>query len=76
MTFLRTLGVAAAVTAGLAAASAAQAKDIIIGMMCDRTGTTAVTGTVLCPGYHDYIALVNSKGGIMGNKIVANEIDI
>ena len=76
MTFLKTLGVAAAVTAGLAAATTANAKDIAIGMMCDRTGPTAVTGTVLCPGYHDYIDLVNSKGGVMGNKIVANEIDI
>ncbi len=76
MTFLKTLGVAAAVTAGLAAATTANAKDLAIGMMCDRTGPTAVTGTVLCPGYHDYIDLVNSKGGVMGNKIVANEIDI
>tara|TARA_R110002096_G_scaffold105812_8_gene232818 strand:+ start:2135 stop:3346 length:1212 start_codon:yes stop_codon:yes gene_type:complete len=68
---------AAAATASLAAVnSAAQAKDILIGMMCDRTGPTAVTGTVLCPGYHDYIALVNSKGGIEGNKIIAQEIDI
>ena len=49
MTFLKTLGMAAAVTAGLAAANAANAKDIRIGMMCDRTGPTAVTGTVLCP---------------------------
>ena len=33
MTFLRTIGVAAAVTAGLASASTAQAKDILIGLM-------------------------------------------
>ncbi len=76
MTFLRTIGVAAAVTAGLASASTAQAKDILIGLMCDRTGPTAVTGTALCPGYHDYVALVNSKGGIGGNKVVVDEIDI
>jgi len=76
MTFLRTLGVAAAVTAGLASASTAQAKDLLIGLMCDRTGPTAVTGTALCPGYHDYVALVNSRGGIEGNKIVVDEIDI
>ena len=67
---------AAAVTAGLASASTAQAKDILIGLMCDRTGPTAVTGTALCPGYHDYVALVNSKGGIGGNKVVVDEIDI
>ena len=76
MSFLRTMGLAAAVTASFAATGSVQAKDLVIGMMCDRTGPTAVTGTVLCPGYHDYIALVNSKGGIEGNKIVANEIDI
>ena len=76
MSFLRTIGVAAAVTAGLASAGTAQAKDITIGLMCDRTGPTAVTGTVLCPGYHDYVALINSKGGVMGNKIIVDEIDI
>lgn len=76
MTFLRTLGLATAVTAGLASASTAQAKDLLIGLMCDRTGPTAVTGTALCPGYHDYVALVNSRGGIEGNKIVVDEIDI
>ena len=32
-------------------------------------------GTVLCPGYHDYIALVNAKGGVDGHKIKAIEID-
>ncbi|MCA8926953.1 MAG: ABC transporter substrate-binding protein [Alphaproteobacteria bacterium] len=77
MSYLRTFGLAALATAGLAAAaSTAQAKDLIIGMMCDRTGPTAVTGTALCPGYHDYIDLVNSKGGVMGNKIIADEVDI
>jgi branched-chain amino acid transport system substrate-binding protein len=30
---------------------------------------------VLCPGYHDYIDLVNSKGGVEGYKIKAIEID-
>jgi branched-chain amino acid transport system substrate-binding protein len=32
-------------------------------------------GTVLCPGFHDYIALVNSKGGVEGYRIKALEID-
>ena len=32
-------------------------------------------GTVLCPGFHDYIALVNAKGGVEGHKIKAIEID-
>lgn len=73
MRFWTTLGAAAVVASSIA--GTASAKDIIIGMMCDRTGPTSVTGTVLCPGYHDYINLVNSKGGVMGNKLVAHEID-
>ena len=44
-------------------------------MQCDRTGATQIVGTVLCPGLHDYIALVNSKGGVEGHKIKALEID-
>src|ERR1700751_5383695 len=63
---------------GLAAPmpSHAQAKaDIVIGVQCDRTGPTQIVGTVLCPGFHDYIALVNSKGGVDGHQIKAIEID-
>src|SRR6202521_4499946 len=63
---------------GLAAPapSHAQSKgDIVIGMQCDRTGATQIVGTVLCPGFHDYIALVNSKGGVEGKQIKAPEID-
>jgi branched-chain amino acid transport system substrate-binding protein len=56
--------------------SQAQSKDeIVIGLQCDRTGATQIVGTVLCPGFHDYIALVNSKGGVEGHKIKALEID-
>src|SRR5207302_11361263 len=54
----------------------AQSKDeIVIGLQCDRTGATQIVGTVLCPAFHDYIALINSKGGIEGHKIKALEID-
>jgi len=57
-------------------AAPAQSKaDIVIGVQCDRSGPTQVVGTVLCPGFHDYIALVNSKGGIEGHKIKAMEVD-
>ena len=49
--------------------------EIVIGLQCDRTGATQIVGTVLCPGFHDYIALVNSKGGVEGHKIKALEID-
>src|SRR5215470_8594768 len=56
--------------------SHAQSKgEIVIGVQCDRTGPTQIVGTVLCPGMHDYIALVNSKGGVEGYKIKALEID-
>ncbi len=59
-----------------AAPSHAQAKgDVVIGLQCDRTGPTQIVGTVLCPGFHDYIALINSKGGVEGRQIKALEID-
>src|SRR5438105_11457083 len=63
---------------GLAAPAPADAQakaDIVIGVQCDRTGATQIVGTVLCPGFHDYINLVNSKGGIEGHKINAIEVD-
>jgi branched-chain amino acid transport system substrate-binding protein len=59
-----------------AAPSYAQSKgEVVIGVQCDRTGPTQIVGTVLCPGFHDYIALVNSKGGVEGYQIKALEID-
>jgi branched-chain amino acid transport system substrate-binding protein len=56
-------------------AAQAQDKEIVVGLQCDRTGPTQIVGTVLCPGYHDYIDLVNSKGGVEGYKIKVIEID-
>jgi branched-chain amino acid transport system substrate-binding protein len=53
----------------------AQQKELVFGLQCDRTGPTATVGVNLCPGYHDYIALVNSKGGIEGYKIKVIEVD-
>jgi branched-chain amino acid transport system substrate-binding protein len=53
----------------------AQKKEIVIGLQCDRTGATQIVGTVLCPAFHDYIALINSKGGVEGHPIKALEID-
>jgi branched-chain amino acid transport system substrate-binding protein len=65
-----------AVMAGLGVAGAAAAKDeIVIGLQCDRTGATQVVGVNLCPGYHDYVKLVNSKGGVEGHPIRVIEID-
>jgi branched-chain amino acid transport system substrate-binding protein len=53
----------------------AQKKEIVIGLQCDRTGPTQIVGTVLCPAFHDYVALINSKGGVEGHPIKALEID-
>ncbi len=71
------LGVAAAaVLVAFGAGEAfAQQKEIVFGFQCDRTGPTATVGTVLCPGYHDYIDLINSKGGVEGYKIKVIEVD-
>jgi branched-chain amino acid transport system substrate-binding protein len=51
-------------------------KELVIGLQCDRIGPTQIVGTVLCPGYHDYVNPVNSKGGVEGYKIRVEEIDI
>ncbi len=57
------------------ASPAAASHDIVIGMQCDRTGPTQIVGTVICPGSHDYFALINSKGGVEGHKLKVLEID-
>ena len=49
--------------------------DVVIGVQCDRSGPTQIVGTVLCPAFHDYIALVNSQGGVEGHQIKAVEVD-
>ncbi len=66
------LGLGAAVGA---ATPALASHEIVVGLQCDRTGATQLVGVNLCPGYHDYISLVNSKGGVEGHKIKAVEID-
>ncbi|HZK90450.1 MAG TPA: ABC transporter substrate-binding protein [Stellaceae bacterium] len=71
------LTLAAGIAAGLAYAGSASAadKELLIGDQCDRTGPTQIVGTVLCPAMQDYYKLVNSKGGIDGWMIKADEID-
>ncbi|MFO1085933.1 MAG: ABC transporter substrate-binding protein [Reyranellaceae bacterium] len=70
------LGLAATTaTLVMGAGQAFAQKEVIFGLQCDRTGPTANVGTVLCPGYQDYIALINSKGGVEGHKIKVLEID-
>jgi branched-chain amino acid transport system substrate-binding protein len=56
-------------------AAVAQQKEVLIGMQCDRTGATQITGVVLCPAMHDYFRLVNAAGGVEGYTIKADEID-
>lgn len=67
--------VAAGALSLAAQAACAQDKELVFGLQCDRTGATQTVGIFLCPGYHDYIALLNSKGGIEGYKIKVLEID-
>ncbi|MBI2527841.1 MAG: ABC transporter substrate-binding protein [Candidatus Rokubacteria bacterium] len=70
------IGLMVALGASLGGVSpAAASHEIVIGLQCDRTGATQVVGVNWCPGYHDYVALVNSKGGVEGHKIKVLEID-
>ncbi|MBN9562957.1 MAG: ABC transporter substrate-binding protein [Alphaproteobacteria bacterium] len=72
------LAALAAVLAGALAAApqaSAQQKELVIGQQCDRTGPTENVGVFMCPGIHDYVDLVNSKGGVEGYKIKLIDID-
>src|SRR3954471_20527449 len=70
-----TIAAGAAGVLALGQPAAAQQKEVMIGVQCDRTGPTQIVGVVLCPAMQDYFNLVNSKGGIEGYKIKAPEID-
>jgi branched-chain amino acid transport system substrate-binding protein len=64
------------IVATLAAAGpAAAGHEIVLGLQCDRTGATQTVGVHLCPVYHEYVKLINAKGGVNGHKIRALEID-
>jgi len=69
------LALALGAAAGLGGPAAAQQKEVLIGMQCDRTGATQITGVVLCPAMHDYYDLINAGGGVEGYTIKADEID-
>ena len=70
------LAIGAATALGIAPPAVAQSKgDIVVGDQCDRTGATQIVGIRLCAAVQDYINLVNSKGGVEGYKIKADEID-
>ena len=69
-------GVLLGLAATLGAASpAAASHEIVIGLTCDRTGPTNNIGPLLCPGFHDYVRLVNSKGGVEGHRLKVLEVD-
>ncbi len=60
---------------GPLAGPAAASHEIVVGLQCDRTGATQTVGPFLCPGAHDYVKVVNRKGGVEGHKIRLVEID-
>ena len=66
-----------ALTAGFLTAPSArtQPKEVVFGMQCDRTGPTEIVGSTLCVGMHDYVDLINSKGGIEGYHVKLIDID-
>lgn len=66
---------ALAVVVALGGPVTAQKGEIVLGLQCDRTGATQTVGVVICPGIHDYIKLVNFKGGLEGHKVKLIEID-
>lgn len=71
------LWVPSAVAISLAAAphGRADTKEVVFGMQCDRTGPTETVGSNLCVGMHDYVDLINSKGGVEGYRIKLIDID-
>jgi branched-chain amino acid transport system substrate-binding protein len=69
------MAVAVAVTTGLISSRSAAADDIVIGVMCDRTGPTQGNGVIMCGAAQDYFDLVNSKGGVEGYKFRPVEVD-
>jgi branched-chain amino acid transport system substrate-binding protein len=73
----KTTILAAGIAAGLwlAGSAVTQAKELVIGDQCDRTGATQIVGTVLCPAMQDYYKLINSQGGVDGWTIRGDEID-
>ncbi len=68
---------AASVLFGVAANAAepTEGEDPDPANSADRTGPTQIVGIRLCPAVQDYVNLINSKGGVEGYKIKADEID-
>jgi branched-chain amino acid transport system substrate-binding protein len=60
---------------GLAGPPAAQAKEYVLGLQCDRSGATQNVGPFLCDGYQDYIKLFNKKKMMGADTLRVDEID-
>ena len=71
----KTMTAAGVIAGAVAAFAAAQAGEIVIGQLNDRTGPTAAIGQNLGAGINDYIRLVNQKGGVEGHTIRMIEVD-
>ncbi len=69
------LVLASLVALGLAASAADAKHPIKLGGTCDRTGPTKLIGVEICPGIHDYIKLLNKKGGILGHPVEFTEVE-
>lgn len=70
------LALAGGALAAVAAAGPADARELVIGFQCDRSGPTQLVGNYLCDGAHDYIRLANKEGMFgEGNSVRAFEID-
>src|SRR6516225_1382571 len=72
----RSIMIAAIAISAAAALAAGEQREIVIGVLCDRTGPTQIIGVNICPAYHDYMNLVNQRGGVEGYRIKGDEIDM
>ena len=48
----------------------ATAREIVMGMQCDRSGPTQTVGEFICSGAHDYIKLFNKKNSLGGGHTI------
>ena len=70
------LALAGAALTTIVTAGAANAREFVLGMQCDRSGPTQVVGNYICDGAHDYIRLANKMGMFgEGNSVRNFEID-
>lgn len=51
-------------------AAVSEEEAIVIGMIADLTGPTAVAGTQYASGQREYVEAVNARGGVNGQEIV------